>query len=738
MKRLFAPILFTLTIAACAGSPEPTGPSAATLAETPGEAGPTTDLPPTLAPTPTSTLDPAVQEGEFFIIPDGPPPPSDYLDLFERRLASGEWSTEQGLVTLLQFFAGEVDPGTVLAGTEPAAFEMGGVIALAQEYLANGEDAAARSEVERLMIKLIPDAEAILRYAAPAQALRQDNSGTALFASALLAFFQPAVSELLKPALQDQPCEDLWAQGFPPEEEMLCFEYTEASLPNGTGRVFYPFGYQVYDPGLVHVLAAAEAMVNAVNTFAQYGTTGSINMVFAWLNSTDPRLPLAIVAPIPGEDCLVIVYPSALASAARTGIDVFKQVMAHEMFHCFERWNFPAMGPGGYKANQWWIEGAAEYFGNVVYPNVNREWGFVGAFNAASINTAIPDLVYENTTFFQHLANSIGNQGVVGFLKGIPLTADHQTSIQALAAIPGIDTIFEEFGQAWADQVIEDSGGLYLPTKVFVSASDRMEIDTSLTVYLSTQPFVLRRYLLIYMPDKIYQAAYSPYGAPGSEAARPDGIPFTWGALPATISGGCGKSAFLFLTTSTKAGTDPHLVDVVVTDEEDPYCDLCVAASWELDNQNYIDVVFPALFPSPEFGIEVELNSLTGSLHLNFTRAGIYSGVFSNLVMDYSVIDPEVDLSTQTIFSYAGQSYGTYRIEGNGTKLSIYDVVATTTQAISVAGGVGEPKPIAGVGWGTGQGVPYTCVANSLTFQRTDPISGVLLEFRYNRRVPSQ
>ena len=136
--RIVPSVILLSAITACSLSQSgatPTGEPAAGQAAT---------ARPTVPPSPTPV--PEIEGGEVVVVPEIVVPPMDYMEVLEVKVASGEWTYEEGLVMLLKTFAGELNPSEVLGDDQPLADEMGGVVASAYEYLETGTDAAVKEE----------------------------------------------------------------------------------------------------------------------------------------------------------------------------------------------------------------------------------------------------------------------------------------------------------------------------------------------------------------------------------------------------------------------------------------------------------------------------------------------------------------------------------------------------------------------------------------------------------------
>ena len=79
--------------------------------------------------------------------------------------------------------------------------------------------------------------------------------------------------------------------------------------------------------------------------------------------------------PVPGGGaCPITLY----ASGVSLSLAAYRQSVAHEAFHCLQDRNFST---APFEVNAWWVEGSAEYFSDVVYPDVDLEHRQIGPFD---------------------------------------------------------------------------------------------------------------------------------------------------------------------------------------------------------------------------------------------------------------------------------------------------------------------------------------------------------------------
>ncbi len=568
-------LVVALTLAACAGpaaTPEPTTP-AATAAPTSAP----TALPPTAMPEPT-VLD--------YLDSSALDEPDDLMDLALAHARAGEISYEQALIQTLKLFAGEA--GALAVPADGAYHGEGNrLYGLARQYLASGADAAAKAEIERLLNVIAPSPERLLAYAEP-----QPAGG-----------FGKAPGLERAAAQDDDPkCRELWAEGFPAGSEVTCLLYAAAPLSGGEARVFFPASWRRGSPRNAFVRYAMEAVLDSDAVYARFGRMGSVDVVFTLLSSPNDQGGKRVQGMAPWNEtsdvCQVILYPFAIERGEEKGVEIFKQTVAHEVFHCFQAWNMPSDRAENYSGNAWWLEGSAEYFSNLVYPTANDEWERVAGFDKKSEDTPLYKLSYETTVFWQYLGNELGDAALMDLLKALPGTPDPRISGQALAARPGLPALWHGFAQAWADHAIADTGGGFLPNQTLFSAKAQLKAAGNAAWPVKAELLVLKRYQLTFMGQSVFEVTNSASGAEGAASSRADGSTGGWADLPTEINPGCDAATFVYVVTTATAGGAAHQRELKVQRVKDEPCNEAGAVNFgKLGGQTACDHPFMPLRP---------------------------------------------------------------------------------------------------------------------------------------------
>jgi hypothetical protein len=207
-----------------------------------------------------------------------------------------------------------------------------------------------------------------------------------------------------------------------------------------------------------YLQAAHEAVAASWNLFSTFGEMRAIDVVFTVLGDQEDPSTGAVAPGLGGaQSCQIAIYPGALkadsAADQKSGVALgaFKQIVAHEMFHCFQSIRFPAhtWDVVDWKINDWWGESTADYFSNLVYPTVNREWETVPQFAIGSTKVPIFGMSYANSIFFQH-GNTLGNQAIIDLIGSLP--ADSLAGQRkVVSAYAWMDDFWHEFGQLFLE-----------------------------------------------------------------------------------------------------------------------------------------------------------------------------------------------------------------------------------------------------------------------------------------------
>jgi hypothetical protein len=536
---------------------------------------------PGASPPETVPPEPATPEAVETSVPDdawgetpSPPPPAGLIDALQAQVEAGSMTTEQAILSGLQMVAGDLDPVATL-GEAPASLEGTGIALDAQRYLESGADESVKAEIERLLAVLAPPPDVLLPYAVP--------ESTSL---------RPG-GRLGSPAAQED-CADLYADGFPEGSSAQCFIYKEETFGSSKIQVFYPSSDPPPGFTLEYAQAALQAVLDSLTTFSNLHLPGrsvvmrDVEVVFSLLDTASGST-LAVVPTDPGQTpCQVVLFPLAIAhneddrfriEAAPGGpppaTAIFQQTVAHEVFHCFQVWNFPELARNAtWGVQDWWGESTATYFSNVAYPAVNDEWMWIDVWAYNSATTPLVYMSYDNFGFFQYLANRIGDDGILALIDSLTPAAegdeaDHQAR---LAQFPDIDSLFEDYAVAFMDGMILDASQETIPTApVPVLPMFRLDAAGDAIVPFGGQAFTVTRYGLTFGNADGYDLD-PMLSLDGLATLRPLNAAGKWLDVPTRIQGSCNPARYYLLLASAAADPSGTGFGLTVTADDPLNC----------------------------------------------------------------------------------------------------------------------------------------------------------------------
>ncbi len=586
--------------------------------------------------------------------PKAPPPPSDFETVLAQEVESGEVSYEAGLIRLLKAMVGEADLPLPETYATAVSAEGTGIVGLADEYVRDGAEADARAQMAQLLTVLFPTTEQLHAYG-------------------------QAETSLVRPAgvaspVQQADCALLWRNGFPLSgvSTYPCLSYRIGSVPGaGSYEIFYPNSWGPDDPGRAKLDLAAEAIQRAMIAYQPYGDTGPVNLIFSIFPSpNDFAAEVNSGHAREGEACPVLVFPSALEFPDAW----FKQVVAHEIFHCFQIVNLTAQMRGTPRSvRKWWSEASAEYFSNVAFPAADEENRYIDNFDRRSSTDSITDMGYEDVVFFQYFANVQGTGEVVQFLRDLPDHGGMAEQRAQLASYPNIQDLFHNFGQAYLDgQIADEAGDGNLP--VNPALEDVADYPGSSGFDLEAEPFVLRRLKLQFDPDLVYTITRDASGAEGQEAVRLGGPGGGWGPIPEALNTSCPTPQSVLLITTAVADDQPRDVTITTETESGGECDPCLLDVWRLDLDSY-RAAFEAIRPAD---LPASLQDVSGDVQIAFNTDGrVYSSI--NALHVQSLVELNIGTAVMTV-DMNGTSQGTFVVIPPDQLTVIHPVDAIDTQ----------------------------------------------------------
>jgi len=686
--------------------------------------------------TPSSASGTSSADGDTDTAQGDQRPPASFNALLERGIEEGRWTRGEGLHYLLQVFQNEQ-----MLETEVSHQEWTMVLLLAADYVENGEDPELKNKINEQLQQIAAPLENLSLYSAPAEAQQSSRR-----------------FKVSRPSTQVN-CGELFTEGFPETRATTCLLYQEVETPFVSMQIYYPqswAGDEKYENIIERI---KEFALRSTETYAEYGPNEDLQIIFSPTHTEDREDPKerrkgSTMPPKyrTGDACPMIIFnnPTYLL-----GEDA-KEIIAHEIFHCFQMKNFFSGDKINYTANKWWMEGTAVHFSNVAFPSVKYDYKFVNDFDVLSQDKQLKDMSYGNYVFFTDWMNHKGNQNIINFLHWLSINASAQTQMGELAIYEDMDVYFHLFGQRYLDKNIPDPAGDKLP--IPAETNEEIEIDSTGEAFnITFKPFQLYRLDGLYEPERrFFQAVDLDYRV--DVTMRPDDERDTWEKIPDKLYSRCREEdPYLFLITSTDVSEDQKAI-MKIDEIEEAACDGCLLGDWQVENDTFVNW-FNALAGNSTGGGSVNLQKMSGFMGVKFSEDRAYTSINKQLNLSLAVPGAGPENMALTITSLGEGSWLTNQ-EMNQLGYSEDDLKADISVSVpgvgeidlgegsvpeemmppgmDELGGPGFFESITAFGGPPGDGTPksvgYTCSEDSLTIHYPQ-LSDIILD-RLDEPVP--
>ena len=448
-----------------------------------------------------------------------------YVDNLLVKEEAGEWTRGEGLLATLRLFAGEVDQSDVLRHAELTDYSGTGVIALAREYLETGSDEEAKTEIARLLDQMFLSRQQLEEMAAEGSA----SSG----ASALLVSLT-----------------NVFAQ----EDEDFCNEYygtgSPCLLPVGSPELeaTWPGKYIVWRPvaevaggwTLGRIDATVEAMRASVVAYSKLTEMPPIDIVL----TLEADVGLTTNVDYKDGACGVLVHPFM----QEYDEDFYQQFLARDIAYCLIRKAFGTL-------SGWWVDGLATYLSGYVFPEVNLEHEDLPMrLEDHELTTTLTQRRFTNWVFFEHLHPSLGPEGNLSIIFGLPGTMGTYAEF------------WHHFNEELTDSSVPDigPGDVPYPNPPF----EDVKISGPMEMTPTPEPFGIARGQMTVQSGKKACVTYESKGT--AETTWRSGVPGTTGGswsgdLPPELT-----DVSVFIVTATEPGAQLTMkVEKVVPDDKE-------------------------------------------------------------------------------------------------------------------------------------------------------------------------
>ena len=642
-----------------------TQPTNTPLAET---ATPTTE--PAAAPLPTRTPllvtyeDETTEEIAALL-------PINFSAYIAEGVELGLWAEVEGMLTVFGYLMGQAEKTAVPRIDDVGEWALTGLLRSFRDKIAAGELTAEQiAEYDAYYKILLPSAESLELFSEP------EGTETG-------GMKPPGLAALAS----QSDCSTMSSTGFPAEDHAgrACFKYTEFEHEGVKHRVYYPIGSEEEQKNIKSYADTIQtALKDSVNTFEPFGTLRSVHILVRpqLARETEDSITLAHQIPMSSSSttCNLVFFKGSFTSTSTENLDELKQTTAHEIFHCFQDWNFTT---APYDTHQWWLEGSAEYFSNLVYPLTDDEHRYFGDFSTKSTKTPVTDMAYENAVFFQHLGTRLGDDGLISLLK--KFTGGKSDHIRAMAGIENMDGIFNEFVVLLMSRGVPDTSTLstYVFNKIKVTKVVR--IDEEKPYSFEPAPFVAARYSLRFKKERLFEQENEETKIRHSAVEKGLHNVFTnWSSMPEELRTECDKKVtYLLAATAVETSAEYKLE---VNKVEEASCDPCLLGTWDIDPEKYatfMEGLMTQFGGAEAAGISIDI-TITGHNYVQFMDDGRFTTQRDAFGMQFNV--PGMG-PINNVTNSSGS--GRYTADGEIlTAVTLNDVISDVSGNINMGGGV--------------------------------------------------
>jgi hypothetical protein len=290
-----------------------------------------------------------------------------------------------------------------------------------------------------------------------------------------------------------------------------------------------------------------------------------------------------------GEECLLLVYPGNVAEQD------LGFVVAHEFFHCVQyalaRPQMNARSDG--RPDDWWVEGSAEWFANLAFPESDASAGYVPGFDGHTPDGAISETGYDAFVFWSWYGRERDPAAVLAFLPRTPSAGGDEPQKQAAAQLLAEDR-WLAFVQDYLDRAVRYPDARRIPVDpepgesfLWTGTAERRLEGERLALYRANLIFTCGKWTLEAEADAGVWKVRKP-DAPGDWQALPESLEVEPGREERFLLGGFGpgEDGFRLTVTATReeASAEPcPCGDFAETAQaRGGRRDACLVGTWQL------------------------------------------------------------------------------------------------------------------------------------------------------------
>ena len=585
------------------------------------------------------------------------------VELIRHGVETDAWSEAEGAIAVLRAQLGET-PRSSVGGLELVITpSRSSLLHLAERLIDDDATSDAdRTELERLVAKVIPPLEFF-------DSMDPDTDGPNGFRRPARADHPTQASDCVEPNVS----------AFPFVEELAvdCWKVMTriVNRPTGGGysqlRIAYPEGSE----------AQAEATMDALVLSVETGHDWSdANPDTSVLISPDPAVQddgskggvWGAASGITDRHCAVSLF----SSDSDSWDDSYKQMVAHEQVHCLQFADYGSFTG----ADDWFIEGGAEYLSHVIYPSGGNEREFIGNFMTGSLKTALSDMTYQAWPWWQHLGN-LSSPGAVFELHGRMAAGN---GVDVLAAESGMAGTFQDFT---IDLITVGIPTESAPIEPSLLARNAGRIDSTGQESETVERFVAARFGIRYAEEHLFeQTDTTSTDGLMQMVERDDWMDRSaWLGLPPEIRSTCDDDS-VYLMAITTVSPDPHEFEWSVDTADEYDCDPCLGGTWLLDNDSFVAIMQGML--DAQGGLPVAAGSISwdvvGPYYLRFHGDGTGDAWRDDWQMLFAGSMQGITAEITTTIS----SVETFEYSADGERFEAWNAVMLDSRATVDMGGL--------------------------------------------------
>ncbi len=525
-------------------------------------------------------------------------------------------------------------------------------------------------------------------------------------------------------------CSTLWVNGYPErgrtDSTDGCEQYFPESTSLGTGQQIYFQNRTIENPNVKqHLEWTAEAFSYSANKYSAFASVPKIRFVYSerpFGSDTSDASTFAFsyveFFQLGAEFCPIVIYPTSLSLSK----DHFYQLIAHEIYHCVQKVNFPAQTSAAVQHTSdgaFWYESIAQFMSNDVYPAANFEYHpMFGVFDPhlpffEQSSPYLAEGFFQGLFWYQGSSTSNVHRIQSGF------GSSGATAVQDVLRIPDISQAFHKTARDMSFNELRDSSGAMAPWRAEKQLI-QVPIQRSSSITISFMDFAIEPFEILFPKKGRYRLSINRMDG-AKLSVRKAGTTLWQDQFDTVFMTDCDQDRKLegiYTRASADLSLNAIRIDIERLDNETCPCELetppndtCLFGTWQVDLQSVKS--FMQQLVGPAF----QINSASGGVKLIFTPGGEHSWDYQNLVLDGIM---RTRRETQVKWRWNGVTQLAYTNQATEVATQVCTKVLRSSvkgEATMTARGRTVNLPGGAPGFG-GEGlVNYSCNASTFTYQ---------------------